>query len=33
MVQGVPKSGPRCPEQNMGRVVPVSNGFGEDCIF
>ena len=28
MVQGVPKSGTRCPEQNMGRVVPVSNGFG-----
>ena len=28
MVQGVPKSGTRCPEQDMGRVVPVSNGFG-----
>ena len=28
MVQGVPKSGTRCREQDMGRVVPVSNGFG-----
>ena len=28
MVQGVPKRGTRCPEQDMGRVVPVSNGFG-----
>ena len=28
MVQGVPKNGTRCPEQDMGRVVPVSNGFG-----
>ena len=28
MVQGIPKSGTRCPEQDMGRVVPVSNGFG-----
>ena len=28
MMQGVPKSGTRCPEQDMGRVVPVSNGFG-----
>ena len=27
MVQGVPKSGTRSPEQDMGRV-PVSNGFG-----
>ena len=27
MVQGVPKSGTRCPTQDMGRVVPVSNGF------
>ena len=24
----IPKSGTRCPEQVMGRVVPVSNGFG-----
>ena len=23
-----PKSGTMCPEQYMGRVVPVSNGFG-----
>ena len=29
MVQGVPKGGTRCPEQNMERVVPVSNGFGK----
>ena len=28
MVQDVPKSGTRCPEQDMGQVVPVSNGFG-----
>ena len=28
MVQGVPKSGTKCPEQDMGRVVPVSNNFG-----
>ena len=28
MVQCVPKSGTRCPEQDMERVVPVSNGFG-----
>ena len=28
MVQGVPKSGTRCPEQDTARVVPVSNGFG-----
>ena len=28
MVQAVPKSGAVCPEQDMGRVVPVSNGFG-----
>ena len=28
MVQDVFKSGSRCPEQDMGRVVPVSNGFG-----
>ena len=30
MVQGVPKSGTctRCPEQEMGRFVPVSNSFG-----
>ena len=28
MVQDVPRSGSRCPEQDMGRVVPVSNGFG-----
>ena len=28
MVQGVPKSGTGCPEQDMGRVVLVSNGFG-----
>ena len=27
MMQGVPKSGTRCPEQDMGRIVPVSNGF------
>ena len=25
--QGIPKSGTRCPEQDMGRIVPVSNGF------
>ena len=24
----ISKSGTRCPEQIMGRVVPVSNGFG-----
>ena len=28
MVRDVPKSGTRCSEQDMGRVVPVSNGFG-----
>ena len=28
MVEGVPKCGTRCPEQDMGQVVPVSNGFG-----
>ena len=28
MVKGVPKSRTRCPEQDMARVVPVSNGFG-----
>ena len=28
MVQGVPKSGTRCPEQDMGRIVQVSNGSG-----
>ena len=27
MVQGVPKCGTRCPEHDMGRVVPASNGF------
>ena len=28
MVQCVQKRGKRCPEQDVGRVVPVSNGFG-----
>ena len=28
MGQGVPKCSTRCPEQDMGRGVPVSNGFG-----
>ena len=28
MVQGVPKCGKTCPEQDMGRVLLVSNGFG-----
>ena len=28
MVQCVPKCGTRCPEQDMGRNVTVSNGFG-----
>ena len=27
-MQGVPKSCTRCPEQDMERVAPVSNGFG-----
>ena len=27
MVQGVPKSETRCPEQDMGHVVSVSNSF------
>ena len=27
MLQGVPKSGTGCTEQDMGRVVPVSNGL------
>ena len=27
MVQGVRNCGTNCPEQDMGRVVPVSNGF------
>ena len=28
MVQGVPKGDTRCHEQDIGRVVQVSNGFG-----
>ena len=33
MVQDVPKSGTRCPEQDMGRVVPLSNGSGTTETF
>ena len=28
MVQGIPKNGTKCPEQDIGRVIPVSNDFG-----
>ena len=28
MERGVPKSGRRCPEQDIGRDSPLPNGFG-----